>query len=385
MVQRQRPGYQQQQGDYYSTQIFYDELSPYGDWVHNREYGYVWIPHVGRNFYPYATNGQWVMTEYGWTWLSDYEWGWAPFHYGRWDYDLYYGWVWFPDTEWAPAWVTWRRGEGYFGWSPMRPGMYTGRGFGNDYNQADIDRWIFVRERDFMKSNIGRYYVNRRRNDEILRSTRIIDNVRNDDQRRVSYYSGPNPSEVQQATGKRIRSVSVRDNERPGNRLSNNQLQIYRPRVANNASQGNRPAPSRITDIKDIRPMRERNRDFQPGIIQDDNVNQNVGQGQRSNEPTPEQVLKERDVKRQYEEKINSRQKRKEEIEAEQQQRSRDSENQMRRVQKENRQQQAERKQQTDQQKEEMQKERKRQEEASDTSLTRRVVKESRNTARRRR
>ena len=122
-----------------TTQIFYDELSPYGDWVHNREYGYVWIPQAGRSFYPYASNGRWIYTNYGWTWLSDYPWGWAAFHYGRWDYDPQYGWFWFPGDEWAPAWVVWRQGDGYFGWAPMSPES----GLGWDYrNNDDIYRWI---------------------------------------------------------------------------------------------------------------------------------------------------------------------------------------------------------------------------------------------------
>ncbi len=63
------------------------------------------------------------MTEYGWTWLSDYPWGWAPFHYGRWDFDNSFGWFWIPGNEWGPAWVTWRRANGYYGWAPMSPGI----------------------------------------------------------------------------------------------------------------------------------------------------------------------------------------------------------------------------------------------------------------------
>src|SRR5690606_27333721 len=93
-----------------SFQTFYDELSPYGQWIQDPQYGYVWVPDVQDDFRPYSTNGRWAMTEYGNTWVSNYAWGWAPFHYGRWTFNNYYGWVWLPGTQWAPAWVSWRHG-----------------------------------------------------------------------------------------------------------------------------------------------------------------------------------------------------------------------------------------------------------------------------------
>lgn len=374
MMQRTGSYQNGQQGGYFSTQVFYDELSPYGNWVHNREYGYVWIPHVGRNFYPYATSGRWVMTEYGWTWLSDYKWGWAPFHYGRWDYDLYYGWVWFPDSEWAPAWVTWRQGDGYFGWAPMSPGMNAGMGFQDRNYENDINRWIFVREKDFTKSNIGRYYVNRRQNDDLLRRSAIINNINTNNQSRVSYYSGPDPSEIQRVTGKRLRSVTVRDNDRPGHRLSSNELQIYRPRVENNPTSGNRPAPSRITDIKDIRPMRERNRNYQPNIEREIN-NPNVGQGQREERNQDQtEIQRERETRRQLQEKQDALEKRQQEIDQQQKQRSRESES-PRRIQRDQQQRKVEREQQVQQQKKQMRKERERRQiEVSDSSRSRRQI-----------
>src|SRR6266496_4345326 len=93
-----------------SYQTFYDELSPYGEWIDYPEYGYVWVPEVD-DFRPYSTGGHWVWTDdYGWMWASDYDWGWAPFHYGRWTYDDWYGWIWVPGYEWSPAWVEWRTG-----------------------------------------------------------------------------------------------------------------------------------------------------------------------------------------------------------------------------------------------------------------------------------
>ena len=92
-------------------QTFYDDLSPYGDWIDYPEYGYVWHPRVA-DFRPYSTAGHWVWTdEYQWMWVSDYNWGWATFHYGRWLYDDFYGWVWMPGYEWSPAWVEWRQAE----------------------------------------------------------------------------------------------------------------------------------------------------------------------------------------------------------------------------------------------------------------------------------
>ena len=120
------PGEVSAQESYISYQVFYDQLSPYGQWVDFPSYGYVWLPNAGPDFYPYSSRGSWIMTDYGWTWLSDYSWGWAPFHYGRWDYDNFYGWYWVPDNVWGPAWVTWRRAPGYYGWAPLGPGMSVG-------------------------------------------------------------------------------------------------------------------------------------------------------------------------------------------------------------------------------------------------------------------
>ena len=80
--------YSQQQDDI-TYQQFYDDLSPYGNWVNYGSYGYAWVPGVS-NFRPYYTNGYWVYSDYGWTWASNYNWGWAPFHYGRWVNDMSY-------------------------------------------------------------------------------------------------------------------------------------------------------------------------------------------------------------------------------------------------------------------------------------------------------
>lgn len=385
-MQRQSPYYdgrgnENRGGATVSMQYFYDALSPYGNWVHNREYGYVWIPDAGRNFYPYATNGRWVMTEYGWTWVSGYEWGWAPFHYGRWDYDDYYGWFWFPDNEWAPAWVTWRRGDGYYGWAPLGPGDSQGMGMGRMQSYNDPYRWVFVRDRDFAKSNIARYHVNPGRNNEIFRRSEVIGNVYSNNTGSRSYNPGPDPADVQRSTGRRINRIAVRDSDRPGTRISNNQLQIYRPRIESNADVSGRPAPSRITDIKDIRPMRERDRNYQPGMNRGEIKEykpENRSQGQR-NQTDPEQRA--REVRRQYDLKQDSMERRQQQVEESRQQQSSGDIRQARPAERRR----AEREAQTDQQKRIMKKEREsRRQVEADSTPTRKVQREAVSRQRRR-
>ncbi|MGE5448804.1 MAG: DUF6600 domain-containing protein [Bacteroidales bacterium] len=251
-VQQQQPQYTQDQE--VGFQVFYDELSPYGNWVDYSNYGYIWIPDVRREFAPYSTNGHWVMTDYGWTWVSDYRWGWAPFHYGRWDYDDYYGWFWVPGNEWGPAWVTWRGGNGYYGWAPMRPGMNINSSYNDEYR--DINRWHFVRDRDFGRNDLDRYYVNRGNYTTIINNSTVINNTTVDRRRNTTYVAGPPQENVQRATGRNINRVRIQDNQRPGEKLGNNELKIYRPQVERTADR--RTAPSKVTDIRNIKPVRER-------------------------------------------------------------------------------------------------------------------------------
>jgi hypothetical protein len=247
-------------------QIFYDELSPYGTWVNYPNYGYVWMPNEDPGFSPYATSGRWVFTDDGWTWVSDYPWGWAVFHYGRWDYDNMYGWFWVPDNEWGPAWVSWRRSPGYYGWAPLRPGISVDIAFGRNYHELN-ERWIFVRERDISRSDVSRHYIDRNKNIAIIDHSTIITNTRNDDKRKVKYMTGPARDDVQRVTHKPVTSVVVREADRPGQRLSNAELQIYRPRIQKMSGNGGNPAPSKVMKLNEIKPASGKNEKNQPGTI----------------------------------------------------------------------------------------------------------------------
>ena len=109
-----------------SFQTFYDQLGQQGNWVQTDDYGYVFQPNVSDPDWAPYTDGHWVYTDMGWTWVSDEPWGWATYHYGRWANIDGFGWVWVPGYRWAPAWVSWRYGDGYMGWAPLPPDSLVG-------------------------------------------------------------------------------------------------------------------------------------------------------------------------------------------------------------------------------------------------------------------
>jgi len=266
-------------------QVFYDGLSPYGEWVDYDNYGYVWIPDAGPDFVPYSTNGYWVLSDYGWTWVSDYEWGWAPFHYGRWDFNNYYGWFWIPDNVWGPAWVNWRQADGYYGWSPMEPGISLSLSFGRPYNR-DNDHWMFVRDRDFERRDINRYYVNRTDHDRIIRNSTVIRTTHVDNSRHTTYVTGPARGDVQRVTGRQIKPVSIRENTKPGQQMSNGQLHMYRPQINKNNDRERKATPSRITNLKDVKRPSERSGANQKRNATPDN---NSGRQQQGQQPQRQQ------------------------------------------------------------------------------------------------
>jgi hypothetical protein len=229
-----------------SVQTFYDELSPYGDWIYSHDYGYVWRPYFDNpeSFRPYSSGGNWIYTSYGWTWNSNYDWGWATFHYGRWDFDNYLGWLWIPGTEWAPAWVTWGEYNNYWGWAPLGPNIYVQANL-NWY--APDPWWTFVPRNHFCSNNWSHYIYNRP-----VRVTYIthITNIYVDNNysygNHNSWYHGPRVNDVERYNRSRVRTIEVVDNDRAKNTgVHNNRLNVYRPVVDNNRRTESRPTQYR--------------------------------------------------------------------------------------------------------------------------------------------
>jgi hypothetical protein len=220
-----------------TVSAFFDDLAPYGDWMYVADLGWVWRPRgVPRGWQPY-TDGRWVWTDDGWTWISDWEWGWAPFHYGRWtsfDDD----WVWVPGLEWAPAWVSWRHGDGWVGWAPLPPRFPRYREVLVEPYLAEREivlpptAYCFVEERVFLEPRIDHYIVPRYRNVTLVRATQNI-----------THYSfaggrvanrGLDVREVERFTRRPVRQYRIVDRDRPVKRgervnVKDNEVAIFRP------------------------------------------------------------------------------------------------------------------------------------------------------------
>jgi hypothetical protein len=209
--------------------VFQSNLSPYGRWLNNPNYGQVWT-YSDPGFRPYATNGHWEYTNFGWSWVSDFDWGWAPFHYGRWEYDSFYGWMWIPGYEWASAWVSWSQQDDYYGWAPLGFGAAVNISFG----AVPYTRWNFLPRRYMGNRDFYRHCAPPRNN--YFRNAVIINNYY--EGRGGRFTRGPERHEVERFTNNRIEERHIDYGRRPG---SNNRNEVYsNSRGRNNNDGGNR-------------------------------------------------------------------------------------------------------------------------------------------------
>lgn len=226
-------GYYQASSPRSEVGFFYDELSPYGDWVLTRDLGWAWFP---RDVHPYwrpYREGRWVVTEYGWTWVSDEPFGWATYHYGRWSWDPHFGWLWVPGTVWGPAWVSWQHGGGYVGWAPLPPAVGFEVGIGIRLGGFDLrvgirpDSYSFVQERSFLEPRLSSYVIPTARNVTIIHYTTNTTNYTYVDNRVVN--SGVDVRSIEQATGRRTQRLQITEGRtRAHSEVAQNEVRIFR-------------------------------------------------------------------------------------------------------------------------------------------------------------
>ena len=243
-----------------SFQTFYDSLGSQGTWIQSGDYGYVWQPQVDDPDWAPYTAGHWVYTDDGWTWVSDEPWGWATYHYGRWVNLDGTGWCWVPGYTWAPAWVSWRYGDGYAGWAPLPPDSFVGVDYAGDDSSMDVGYHIGSDCDDYYGIGPGLYiflpvnflcyrdyrghYGHRGDNFWRINHTSNVTNInftRNGGgaggrPRHVSA-GGPELAQVNAVSQTPIQKVSIVHTNQPGGgTLAGNSLQIYAPRVSPGAT-----------------------------------------------------------------------------------------------------------------------------------------------------
>lgn len=211
-------------------QSFYDDLSPYGNWIEYPGYDHVWSPNLNEDFRPYLTNGNWEYTNDGWAWSSNYDWGWAPFHYGRWIYDPEYGWLWIPGYEWSPAWVMWGQVDDYFAWAPLGPHVNVGYAYNNW--RPNSMYWNVVPRNHVYDRDVARFAEDRSRDNSFVKRIQTIDNFNKTSIHNQYYSSGPDLKNVEQYTNLQITPVKIisTDKMMPAKKDGNN-LQLYRPSI----------------------------------------------------------------------------------------------------------------------------------------------------------
>jgi hypothetical protein len=226
----------------------YDVLAPYGTWVAISPYGWGWCPlDVPAGWRPY-TVGRWFFTDYGWMWVSADPWGDIPYHYGRWDFNDDYGWVWIPGDVWAPAWVSWRYGDGWAGWAPLPPDVTWRVGFGFEYTSASFDNridpysWCFVPAGSFAARSIGTRVVPPSRNVTLLSVTTNVTNYVNVGS--LPAERGMRPELLGRDFSRSITKHQIVETQSP--RAGRNAVvrgrtvEVFRPRLANGTSSDDR-------------------------------------------------------------------------------------------------------------------------------------------------
>jgi hypothetical protein len=74
----------------------------------------------------------------------------------------------------------------------------------------------------------------------------VINTTKVDNTRRTTFTPGPDRTEVQRKVGRTINPVAIVDENKPTQRLTKNNVQLYRPVVENKDAAGNKPAPKKI-------------------------------------------------------------------------------------------------------------------------------------------
>jgi len=126
--------------------------------------------------------------------------------------------------------------------------------YGNNYCPHH-NHWTAKRDRDFGRDNTPNYYFNNSDNITIINNSTVINNTYIDKSHNTIYHGGPDRTDVEKHAGRTINPVAITERRDPGQNVSKNQMQIYRPRVQTNYASANKPAPSKEISYRDAKPV----------------------------------------------------------------------------------------------------------------------------------
>lgn len=231
--------------------IFYQRLSPYGNWIW-LEGQYVWVPaNVGPQWRPY-TRGRWVFTdEYGWMWVSNEPFGWATYHYGRWGYSNRIGWFWVPGNRWAPAWVSWRESDDYLAWAPLPPTADEGLGINISVGTIPDYYWQGVPAQSFLSVDLSAVIIaDRDRFRPILQRTRPIGNVTVVNNTKI-VNKVVNITHIERKTNKKVvvHKVAKAKDQKQAGKVQGEAVEVYQPSAQEAPAAG---APPEVKPIEEV-------------------------------------------------------------------------------------------------------------------------------------
>lgn len=250
-------------------QSFYDDLSPYGNWMDYPGYGQVWHPRLEDDFRPYASNGNWVYSNEGWAWESNYNWGWAPFHYGRWLYDDMYGWIWLPGYEWSPAWVTWGSVDDYYAWAPLMPEVNINIQY-NSWRPHNL-YWNLCSRDHIYDRDLYKRIERPDRIHDFGNRVSIMNNFNTTRTHKQFYSRGPEVGDVERYTNRKINQVMMK----PVNNVKQQQQQgnifkVFRPDPVQNPQpreyrrvENNQTNPIHNNDQRPVTPRNDQNKNIE--------------------------------------------------------------------------------------------------------------------------
>lgn len=250
-----------------SFQSFYDELSPYGEWIMitkeeiekelkdgegqaqtnfhesgnlvNGNLVFLWKPRMSStSWHPYL-NGRWEYTDQGWMWVSNYNWGWAAYHYGRWLHTKKYGWLWMPGYVWAPSWVMWRVSDEHIGWCPLSPNAvwHSESGITNEnYTKPPRNEdWVFIQKSKFADDISEANILPRAENKSLISKSNRVLSIRLDNGKVIN--SGPPVKDIEKSAGREIKQKNITPgNERRAALIGQNDIKIYQEKFKKRGS-----------------------------------------------------------------------------------------------------------------------------------------------------